>query len=344
MGDVRPIIKQSPPIDLSTPYSPASLSRKTILITGAANGLGAHLARHLASHGSHLLLGDIDTASGEALVADLRRTYPEQTFFYGHCDVTDFDSQARFFEEAMRASPEGRVEVVVPNAGVHLHKESTAFENPVVGADGKIGKPLTLTLDVNITGAYYTTHLALHYLSLNPDPNDRCILLIGSLASFVPLPGQAPYAISKHAILGMFRSLVGSTFTKSIRINMINPYFVTGSRMFPAGVEAIFLSGSAGAASIPDVIDAATRLIADEDIKGRSLAIGPRMLEIPDGEPELSDWERKQGGRGIREVYAEDYTEVETFRWRYVRMMNGITALRGWVGWATDAWKVIWAK
>ena len=344
MGDVRPIIKQSPPIDLSKPYSTASLQGKTILITGAANGLGAHIARHLASHGAHLLLGDIDDPAGEALVAELCQQHPRQTFFYGTCNVTDFDCQARFFEEAIRASPNGRVEVVVPNAGVHIQRESLAFENPQTGQDGRVVKPPTLTLDVNINGAYYTTHLGLHYLSLNPDPTDRCILLLGSLASFVPLPGQAPYAISKHAVLGMFRSLVGTAFARSVRVNMINPYFVTGSRMFPAAAEAIFLSGSAGAAEIPDVIDAATRLIADEAVRGRSLAVGPRMMDLADGEPPLSERERNQGGRGIREVYAEDYVEVETFRWRYVRMMNAVTALRGWVGWATDAWRLLWGR
>ena len=83
MGDLRPIIKQSHPIDLSTPYSPVSLSGEIVLVTGAANGLGAAIVRHLASHGSHLLLGDIDTAAGEALAVELREAYPKQTIFCG---------------------------------------------------------------------------------------------------------------------------------------------------------------------------------------------------------------------------------------------------------------------
>ncbi|OTA00424.1 hypothetical protein A9Z42_0000220 [Trichoderma parareesei] len=71
MGDVRQTVKQSPPVDVSNPYDPTTLKGKTILITGGANGLGAHMVRHWASHDSNIVIGDVADTAGEELVAFL---------------------------------------------------------------------------------------------------------------------------------------------------------------------------------------------------------------------------------------------------------------------------------
>ena len=347
MGDIRHITKQSPPVDVSKPYDPSTLKDKTVVITGGANGLGSHMVRHWAEQGAHVVIGDVADKAGEELVAELRTTYPQGVFEFQHCDVTDWDSQVSLFETATKVSPHGAIDVVVPNAGIILPKESMKFENPKL-INGVLRKPNTATFDVNIKGMTYTTHLALYHLPLNTRP-DRCILLIGSLSSLVPFPGQAQYTMTKHAVLGLFRTLRATAFTHEIRVNMIAPYYTGGTNMLKPINEAIFLSGSAGAGRIVDVVDAATRLVADESIAGRALVIGPRVRTkgIKEAEEDSSlvvgDEEGDGEGRGIWECYADDLAEADTFVWRYIWLLNAVGKARGMFAWIGDVW-AIWKR
>lgn len=346
MGDIRSLIRQSPPVDITNPYDPQTLNDKTILITGGANGFGSHMARHWASFGAHIIIGDVSVKSGEELVAGLRIDHPRSTFAFQHCDVTDWESQVDLFDLAVRVSPHSSIDIVVPNAGIILPGEASIFENPSL-IDGKLPKPNTATLDVNIKGVTYTTHLAIHHLSQNPRP-DRCILLIGSLSSLLPFPGQCQYAMSKHAVLGLFRTLRSTAFFNGIRINMIAPYYTAQTSMLKPAVEAIFLGGSAGPGSISDVVDASTRLIADESIAGRSLVIGPRLKttnkQDGDGSSTLVVENDKTDGQGVWECYADDYNEVDAFTKRYITLLNAVTKVRGWFGLVTDWLRILRRK
>lgn len=348
--------RMSLPVDVSKPYDASALRSKNILITGAANGLGALMVRHWASLGANIVIGDIDDDAGAAIIAELRAAYPDATFIYQHCDVTQWESQVELFDVAVRDLPGGGIDIVVPNAGILNIGASGAFENPQL-VNGKLRKPHTRTFDVNITGVWYTTHLALYHLPLNPSPTaSRCILLIGSLASIMAFAGVCQYTTSKHAVLGIFRTLRGTAGTsRGIRVNMICPYYVNGSNMLPAKIEATLLAGGApGETKASDVVDTATRLIADSQIWGRALAIGPKVKEVPVDEedphdpaegviPDLAETEIQAGGRAVWEIYADDYRRVDTWVWRYLGILNTLTVARGAFRWFQDA-LTIWRR
>ncbi|KAK0390800.1 hypothetical protein NLU13_0303 [Sarocladium strictum] len=353
-GDVTKLVRQSSPVDTSQPYDPATLQGKNILITGGSNGLGALMVRNWASHGANIFIADVDDKSGEALVAELRTSYPSATFLYRNCNVTDWDSQVETFDAAIRGMPGGGLDVVVPNAGILLAGANDDFENPRPGKDGKLKKPDTRVFDVNITGVWYTTHLALYHLPKNPRPNgDRCILLVGSLASIMCFSGQSQYTASKHAVLGLFRTIRGTaSMSHDIRVNMICPYYVNGTGVCLPTAEILLLAGGTpeGGTSAADVVDAATRLVADEHIRGRALAIGPRIKEIPDGEvedlegviPDLTKDEIRNGGRAVWEVYADDYKRVDAWVGRWLLIVNTLAVARGYFRWFQDVltvWK-----
>ncbi|KJZ75739.1 hypothetical protein HIM_04896 [Hirsutella minnesotensis 3608] len=264
--DAQQMIGQSRPVDVSQPYDASGLRGKTVVLTGGANGLGAAMACAWAALGAHLAVGDVDDAAGEALVAELRRRHPDCACLYQHCDVTDWEQQVALFDAAVRMSPRAAVDIVVPNAGILLAAEGIRFEEPVAQADGAAtaapARPNTAVLDVNVVGVAYTAHLALHHLARNPSP-DRCLLLVGSFASLAPLPGQAQYTMSKHAVAGLFRSLRSTASIRhGIRVNMVAP--------------------------------------------------------------------------AIWECYAHDYDQVETFVWRYLRMLNAVALARGYLAWLRD--------
>ncbi|KAL7782202.1 hypothetical protein V8C37DRAFT_397993 [Trichoderma ceciliae] len=345
MGDVRQAVKQSLPVDVSKPYDPTTLRDKTILITGGANGLGAHMVRHWAAYGANIIIGDVGDEAGEKLVASLRMAYPEGIFEFRHCDVTNWESQVGLFKAAVKVSPLGTIDIVVPNAGIILPGEASKFENPDF-VDGKFSEPNTETLDVNVKGVLYTSHLALYYLPRNKR-QDRCLLFVGSVASLIPLPGQSQYSMSKHAVLGLFRSLRGTAFLKDIRVNMIAPYYTAQTKMLQPMTEALLLSGSAGPGQVVDVTDAATRLLADESIAGRALVIGPRLkrydIEDVDIGRYLVSGEEDSQTQGIWECYAHDYDQVETFVKRYLWLLNAGARARGMFAWICDI-LAIWKR
>ena len=105
-------------------------------------------------------------------------------------------------------------------------------------------------------------------------------------------------------------------------------------------------TGSAGAAEIPDVIDAATRLVADEAVAGRALVVGPKLKTRgierieEDGMLVVNDDEGDGEGRAVWECYAHDYDEVDTLVQRYVWLLNGVAKARGWFAWISDIWRV----
>ncbi|KAF3768560.1 hypothetical protein M406DRAFT_286481 [Cryphonectria parasitica EP155] len=361
-------IDQSAPVDISAPYSPSTLRGKVILITGGSSGLGAAFARHWASHGAHLIIGDINTDAGEALIAELRTSDNNSgSHHFIHCDVTSWASQASLFQQAVRLSPTGALDAVVASAGISDRNGATTgkgFENPA-GLDlPNPPAPDLSCIQVNLVGIMYTAHLALFWLprdASSPDAaaaaaaaaeqqgipptttktRDRHLLLVGSSAGLYPLPGVPEYVTSKHGVTGLFRSLRILSYRQGIRVNMLCPYFVD-TPILPNRAVAV-LSGL-GLARVDDTVDAATRLVACDQqqgrIAGRALLVGPRMdlrKRGDDGDEVLVDKSVAEGkGQAVWEVYAHDYDTVDFFIRRYIRLLNTVATVKGWVGFIRD--------
>ncbi|KAK3330615.1 hypothetical protein B0H66DRAFT_69513 [Apodospora peruviana] len=343
-------IKQSGPVDPTSPYDTSALAGKTILITGGASGFGKAFALKWASHGANIIIGDLNDAAGEAMVAELRcLPGSSKHHHYQHCDVTKWEDQVALFRMGVEASPTGGIDAVVAGAGIVESRDvvnGPTIDMPVlVDEHGNPPRPGLKVLDVNLTGVMYTTHLAIFWLQRNNNntgkdhqtkktTRDRHLLLISSIAGVTPLPGQVEYTASKHAVMGLFRTLRGSVWRQGIRCNVINPYFVETPLINWRGMA---LLAGGGKVELSDVVDAATRLMADETIVGRGLVIGPRfkVVDDEDGNPRFVE---QGGGReqAVWELYGHDYEQVEVFVWRFVGMLNAVKKMRGWVGTVKD--------
>ncbi|KAI9879032.1 MAG: hypothetical protein M1830_009831 [Pleopsidium flavum] len=340
-------VRQSPQIDTTASYNAAWVKNKTILITGGASGFGAGYFKHWAANGANVIIGDINVEKGDQLVREIRKETGNQDLHFMHCDVSSWQSQVNFFREAIKFSTHGGIDTVVANAGIA--DPQSKFERPMDLDAAEPPPPSLKVIDVNLTGVIYTTHLALHYLPLNPNSvpaspladlaathRDRHLLLVGSLASLSPITSQALYGAAKHGVLGLFRCLRSSSFTHGVRVNIICPYFID-TPLLGADARAVLAGGSMG--KIEDVVEAATRFAADPRIVGRALVVGPklRVEKKDDGEWDLVKKSNVRGEeRSIWEIYADDFEDSEIFQRRMVGLLNAATELRGWIGWASD--------
>lgn len=196
------------------------------------------------------------------------------------------------------------------------------------------------------------------------DSRDRHLLLIGSGAGLFALPGVPEYVTSKHGVTGLFRSLRMLSYRQGIRVNMLCPYFVD-TPILPN--RAVAMLAGLGLATLEDTVDGATRLMAatttttttgqsqsqSQRIAGRALFIGPRasLLQkvLPDreytddgedaevvedvtGEVLVDEHVAAGKGQGVWDVYAHDYETSDYFIRRYVRVLNTIAAIKGWIG------------
>ncbi|CAL8576163.1 hypothetical protein XPA_002055 [Xanthoria parietina] len=341
------LIRQSPPFDANHIPNDSWMKDKVVIITGGASGFGLGMFKRWAVAGAVVIVADINVAKGDQLVRDVKKATGNPHLHFIHCDVTDWPSQVSLFRETAKLSPHGGIDTVVANAGIGGGKKS--FEEPSDLDLANPPPPDISILDVNLKGIVYTSYLALWYLPRNPgsspaDPKcvpiqtnrDRHLLLIGSIAGLMAIPGASLYGASKHAVVGLYRNLRASSFMHGVRVNLICPYFVE-TPLLTARARAILAGGVL--AKEEDVVDAATRFAADPCVVGRAVCVNPKLKVKQDvgGEWSLVEGEDQDAEqRAIWEVYLHDFEDADVFQRRIIAIINRATEIRGWIGWAQD--------
>src|SRR3954452_19127082 len=148
------------------PRANSPLTGRRVLITGAARGIGAALARRLHERGAAVALAGIEPE----LLEEVAAACGDASWHI--CDVSDRDQVEAAVEDAVEAL--GGLDVVVANAGV-------AAQLPIVGGNPAV---MERTLAVNVLGVYYTLRAAGPHIS---HPGGYA-LAVASLAAHVHLP------------------------------------------------------------------------------------------------------------------------------------------------------------
>ena len=186
------------------------LEGKIGLITGAARGIGAAIARAFAAEGATVWLTDIDEAGGEALVRELGGRHRFERLDVGVEE--DWAAVDRL------VAAEGRLDILVNNAGI------TGFEFGPAPHD-----PEHSTLDewhrvhrVNLDGTFLGCKAAIR--AMRPQGKGS-IINISSRSGLVGIPGAAAYASSKAAIRNHSKSVAlwCAQQGTEIRCNSIHP-------------------------------------------------------------------------------------------------------------------------
>ncbi|GAA3458745.1 SDR family NAD(P)-dependent oxidoreductase [Saccharothrix longispora] len=207
-------------------------SGKVALVTGAANGIGAGLARRLAAAGASVVVADVDDAGGEA-VAD------EVGGVFVHCDVRDpRDSEAAV---ALAVERFGGLDVAVLNAGI-----ATGFTFD----DFDVERYRTV-MGINLDGVVYGVHAALPALRARGGGR---IVATASMAGLMAMPMDPLYGANKAAVVGLVRGLGPVLAADGITVNAVCPSFADTNIV--TGVKDALEAAGMPIMGVDDVVDA----------------------------------------------------------------------------------------
>jgi NAD(P)-dependent dehydrogenase (short-subunit alcohol dehydrogenase family) len=181
------------------------LQDKVCLVTGAAGSIGLATSEHLLREGGRVMLVDRDAAGLAAARAALAA--PSADLDTIAADVAD---PAPMRECVARAAARwGRIDVLFANAGVSgVVRPVTEYPEDVFDA----------VMAVNVRAPFLACKYAL------PQMNDGgSIILTASVVGVTSDPGICAYAASKHAVIGLMRTVAKEAAARRIRVNAIAP-------------------------------------------------------------------------------------------------------------------------
>jgi NAD(P)-dependent dehydrogenase (short-subunit alcohol dehydrogenase family) len=197
---------------------PANFEGKVALVTGGANGLGRATCQALATAGARVVVADIDEAAGRELAASLDGDFVP-------CDVSRLEHSLAAVQTALDLH--GSLDLLHLNAGI-------------VGGCG-VGEDFDperyrRIVAVNLDAVVFGTHAALPALI----QSRGAIVATASLAGLTPVAADPFYTATKHAVVGLTRSLGPALAPHGVRFNAVCPSFadtdlITG---FRAALEA----------------------------------------------------------------------------------------------------------
>ena len=177
------------------------LKGKTAIVTGAASGFGAGIARRFSEEGAHVIVADISDAAGAKIAREVEGKFV-------HADVTRGEDWAKLV-----AGAGSQLDIVVNNAG-WTHRNKPYLEVSEAEFDRVYA--------INVKSIYLS---AIHAVPVFRKRGRGCFVNIASTAGIRPRPGLTVYNSSKGAVITLSKSMAGEFGKERIRVNCVNPVF-----------------------------------------------------------------------------------------------------------------------
>lgn len=187
---------------------------KVVLVTGAGAGIGLETAKEFAAEGAKVALVDLN---GEALEV-AGKEFEEGRVAIFKADVSKEDQVRDYVQGTLDAF--GRIDIFVNNAGVN-----GAYE-PVSQGTAKNWK---FVLDINLMGVAYGLKYVVQ--AMKRQGGGGAIINVASNGGWIGAPGMAAYVASKHAVVGMTKTVALEVAPNGIRVNAISPTAVDTDMM-----------------------------------------------------------------------------------------------------------------
>ena len=167
------------------------LTGRTIIVTGAATGIGQAFALGCAAQGAHVVVADMNPA--DETLAAIAAAGARAT--YARVDVSDEASTRAMAEVALQAT--GRIDGLVNNAAYFREVTLTAFEQIATARWDRI-------FDVNVKGVWQCCKAVLPAMR---ERGSGAIVNIASVVAVAGQPGYLDYVATKGAVLSMTKAL-----------------------------------------------------------------------------------------------------------------------------------------
>jgi NAD(P)-dependent dehydrogenase (short-subunit alcohol dehydrogenase family) len=182
---------------------------KTVLVTGAGRGIGKAIALAFAAEKNRVVITGRTAAALEQVAAEMRAAGAQ--VLASTCDVTDKPQVTNLQHDIERHF--GAVQILVNNVGI-------------APAAGFLDMPDNLwdeVMRVNVSAAY---NCCKTFLPAMVNASWGRVVNIASTVARVAYPGISAYATSKHAVLGLTRSLALETARSGVTVNAVCPGYV----------------------------------------------------------------------------------------------------------------------
>ncbi|GAB2224761.1 hypothetical protein Droror1_Dr00005531 [Drosera rotundifolia] len=186
------------------------LSGKVAMVTGGAMGIGESIVRLFHTHGAKVCIVDVEDAAAEKLSQSLEDKR-DVCFIHGNVTVEDNISDAVDFT----VDRFGKLDIFVNNAGLSGHPYSDIRDVDL--------SDFSKVFDVNARGVF----LGMKHAARIMIPEKKgAIVSVCSVSSVMGGMASHAYTGSKHAILGLTRSVAAELGKHGIRVNCVSPYAV----------------------------------------------------------------------------------------------------------------------
>ncbi len=180
---------------------------KTVLITGAAVGIGRACAMQFAKHGANVILVDCNIETLTATEAEIKSFTDNVLSFV--CDVSDYHLVLETVEKTNESF--GGIDILINNAA--LWRYSSAFQE----TDIEIWKRF---IDVNIMGTVFFTKAVMDKMI---EKNYGRIINVASVAGVYGIANMAHYSATKGAIISFTKAIAKEVAGFGVTVNAVSP-------------------------------------------------------------------------------------------------------------------------